>query len=379
MKNILITGLIVISILSSIDVFAQTTQQLSLTNGDGWYRIISSVSSSGGGVVKIYGTSGNNRQTLITMNVSLMRFGQGGSIDITDNLFYNTNHVDQIRGGSVNNQEFVLDVHFVGINNPSNLWVKVDGNNLSLLNNPTFNPTPPDGNVIEISGRVIGTNSKRWPIYFGQNVGIGTAAPDEKLHIKNGGTLLEMDSQYGNDPRILFQNDGTGANPYQTFYRWTGGASNYYATRIYEGGNQGFKIQNGSSTTYGNHTFTDSFVLLKNGNIGIGISSPTQKLQVAGTVYSTEVKVEVAAGQGPDYVFEPNYELRTLQETKEYITENKHLPEIPSAKEMEANGVELGDMNMRLLKKIEELTLYLIEQNGEIQELKKEVNILKNK
>lgn len=271
MKNILITGLIVISTLSSIDVFAQTTQQLSLTNGDGWYRIISSVSSSGGGMVKIYGTSGNNRQTLITMNVSLMRFGQGGSINITDNLFYNSNHVDQIRGGSVNSQEFVLDVHFVGINNPSNLWVKVDGNNLSLLNTPTFNPAPPDGNVIEISGRVIGTNSKRWPVYFGQNVGIGT-------------------------------------------------------------------------------------------------DNPQSKLAVEGQIRATEVKVLTDISV-PDYVFELGYELRTLEETKEYIEAKKHLPEIPSAAEIGENGIDLGDMNMRLLKKIEELTLYVIEQNEQIKKL----------
>ncbi|MEM6737303.1 MAG: hypothetical protein AAF620_14665 [Bacteroidota bacterium] len=99
---------------------------------------------------------------------------------------------------------------------------------------------------------------------------------------------------------------------------------------------------------------------------------------MAGTVYSTEVKVELEAGKGPDYVFESDYKLRTLNETKEYIIKNKHLPEIPSAKEMEANGVDLGDMNMRLLKKIEELTLYQIELMEEMEAMKKELQALKN-
>lgn len=111
------------------------------------------------------------------------------------------------------------------------------------------------------------------------------------------------------------------------------------------------------------------------------------QLGVDGKIRGEEVKVEII--NGPDYVFEPDYELRTLKETKEFITENKHLPEIPPAREMEANGVDLGDMNMRLLKKIEELTLYQIEllerleqlesKNAEIDELQKKIEVLENK
>ena len=85
----------------------------------------------------------------------------------------------------------------------------------------------------------------------------------------------------------------------------------------------------------------------------------SDELVIDGKIRSEEVKVEII--NGPDYVFDPDYKLRTLKETKEYITENKHLPEIPTAKEMEANGVDIGNMNMLLLKKIEELTLYQIE------------------
>ena len=72
---------------------------------------------------------------------------------------------------------------------------------------------------------------------------------------------------------------------------------------------------------------------------------------------------------GPDYVFEPTYDLKPLAEIETYIKENKHLPEVPSAKEMEKNGVQLGEMNMLLLKKIEELTLHIIEQNKRIETL----------
>ncbi|MBV6645195.1 MAG: hypothetical protein KI790_07085 [Cyclobacteriaceae bacterium] len=107
-----------------------------------------------------------------------------------------------------------------------------------------------------------------------------------------------------------------------------------------------------------------------------------------GQIRATEVKV-LANITVPDYVFESDYELRTLKETKKYITKNKHLPEIPSASEIGENGIDLGDMNMRLLKKIEELTLYQIEllerleqlesKNMEIEDLKKEIELLKNR
>jgi hypothetical protein len=81
--------------------------------------------------------------------------------------------------------------------------------------------------------------------------------------------------------------------------------------------------------------------------------------------------------QGPDYVFEKDYDLLSLSELETYITQNKHLPEVPSAKEMEAEGLNLKEMNLLLLKKVEELTLHLIEmkktseiQANEIESLK---------
>jgi len=87
------------------------------------------------------------------------------------------------------------------------------------------------------------------------------------------------------------------------------------------------------------------------------------------------VRVDLSV-PGPDYVFERNYKLPTLEEIKFYIDRNKHLPEVPSASEMEKNGIPLGEMNMLLLKKVEELTLYVIEQNKNNQDLKQQLERL---
>ncbi|MFZ0597037.1 MAG: hypothetical protein WAM46_08650 [Flavobacterium sp.] len=102
-------------------------------------------------------------------------------------------------------------------------------------------------------------------------------------------------------------------------------------------------------------------IVANNGNVGIGTANPTSKLTVAGDINSREVKVTVNAGA--DFVFENNYELLTLEVLAEYIKTNKHLPEVPSAKTMQENGINLSEMNIKLLQKIEELTLYAIEQD----------------
>ncbi|MCV9387471.1 hypothetical protein [Reichenbachiella ulvae] len=96
---------------------------------------------------------------------------------------------------------------------------------------------------------------------------------------------------------------------------------------------------------------------------------------VTGTVKTNEVKVE--ATQWPDYVFEEGYELPSLENTANYIQEYGHLPGVPSASEVNENGVSLGEMNEVLLKKIEELTLHLIEKDQEILEIKREIEALK--
>ena len=101
------------------------------------------------------------------------------------------------------------------------------------------------------------------------------------------------------------------------------------------------------------------------GYVGIGTDNPQNKLDVNGTIRATEVKVE--AGWS-DFVFDKDYKLPTLQEVENHINEHKHLPDIPSEAEVKENGVSLGEMQAKLLQKIEELTLYTIELNKTVKE-----------
>lgn len=116
-------------------------------------------------------------------------------------------------------------------------------------------------------------------------------------------------------------------------------------------------------------------LVIENGNVGIGSSSPTEKLTVNGTIYGKEVKVDLNV-PAPDYVFKKDYDLASLEEVKAHIDQYGHLPEVPSAMEME-EGINLGEMNMILLKKVEELTLYVIQQKELLENQKQEIQLLK--
>lgn len=117
---------------------------------------------------------------------------------------------------------------------------------------------------------------------------------------------------------------------------------------------------------------------LVTGNVGIGTSNPDEKLTVKGKIHAQEVRIDMIGALVPDYVFATNYKLKTLQEVENYINKNSHLPEIPSAAEFEKNGMLIAEMNISLLKKVEEMTLYLIQQENKLNKQSKEIAAIRN-
>lgn len=159
-----------------------------------------------------------------------------------------------------------------------------------------------------------------------------------------------------------FPDDGTGSFPF-----------NNYGELMIQGTSHGNLYNKGISFLTWDGSSPSAEIrmrILPTGNIGIGTISPDAKLTVNGTIHSKEVKVDLAV-PAPDYVFANDYKLRTLLEVENFVKENSHLPEIPSAAEFEKDGIKVSEMNMSLLKKVEELTLYAIQQQKNTEKLMK--------
>nr|WP_320120081.1 hypothetical protein [uncultured Marinifilum sp.] len=158
-----------------------------------------------------------------------------------------------------------------------------------------------------------------------------------------------------------------------------GGGTNWSDAYVFEMTDSNDNTTDGSiifGATGKNDIFKHLMIVKGTGNIGIGTNSPTAKLSVNGKINAKEVQV-IATGW-PDYVFKPNYSLMSLKDLETYINQNGHLPNIPSEQEVEEKGISLADMDAKLLRKIEELTLYILEQNKKMEEMQEEILQLKN-
>lgn len=203
-------------------------------------------------------------------------------------------------------------------------------------------------------------------------VGIGVDYPEEKLHI-NG--AIRGGGEYG---QLTLRGDNgsvtIGASDNQMLAFVTDRNNFVFNKSIY---NQTgvFSSWNNTNLTLNTNGINRVTILKHNGNMGVGVSNPQYRLDVAGTIRAQEILVNNVSGA--DFVFEEGYYLRPLSDVKMFIKKNKHLPEIQPAKDMQENGVNMNELQIKLLQKIEELTLYLIQQDQIIQELRKEVELLK--
>ena len=201
----------------------------------------------------------------------------------------------------------------------------------------------------------------------GGNVGIGTVNPGSTLSVLSGNTGISIHP--GGAPyfgTIGFNRESGSGTIFNT-------AGN--AFQINNGPDDNLHFQTYSRT--GNQVEPNSLVIMgSSGNVGIGTADTRGfKLAVAGPAIATEVTVK-SLSQWPDYVFAPQYMLPSLSSVKAFVAQNRHLPELPSAQDVARQGVALGELNRLLVKKLEELTLYLMKQQDQIEELHKKVNAL---
>jgi len=215
---------------------------------------------------------------------------------------------------------------------------------------------------------VHGNNELAFKIQSNGNVGIGTSDPKNKLTVK-GVINSEGDGDfYG----AWFGGEKRTENPSINMGVWHNNKGS-----IYWDSNERrlvFSTQNNDSSIF------DNTMSLEDGKVGIGIASvPSDyKLAVAGKIITEEIKVKLQSSGWPDYVFAKDYDLMSVEEVETYIKKNGHLPKMPSAKEVEKEGVLLGEMNKKLLEKIEELTLYTIAQEKKIQQQNKKIKKLES-
>jgi hypothetical protein len=203
-------------------------------------------------------------------------------------------------------------------------------------------------------------------VYIGGKVGIGTTNPSDLLTVDAAG------SGSGTWMNLMSSTDATAG---MTF--WGGNGINsivapYNSDLILQTqSRQSIQLnhQNNSVNLNAGNILLNARVSINTGN------NPADgvDLDVAGTIKAMSVKIGNWTLKAPDYVFDKGYKLPLLKDLEKKIIAEKHLPGLPSAAEMKKNGVDLGEINMALLKKVEELTLYVIDQNKKIEKLEKEI------
>lgn len=384
-KSILLFSLI----LSSMIVYTQNTFPTAVNTAVGIGTGVGAVSGAGGLRLKVTsgvaGTSGIQLTNVTSATTTTTGNGKGLSVDANGNI---------ILTPVVNTTPTITNIYTSDGNLSANRTVTLSNNNLN------FNSASAGGNLF-INGST-------------GNVGIGNTTPASKLDVSgilkaNQAVFTSSLADGQTFPSYLDRNDkcvvagigkniGTGTGYINTrmlnFFDFP--ASNLdikssFLLGIEDRNNFGrFRMagETGGTTNFIvlDKTQIELFKVFDDGNnntvltlpkansyLGIGTTTfvdglDTYRLSVKGAIRADRVRVYTTWA---DYVFNEEYNLPSLEDVEQQIKENGHLKDIPSAKEVEVNGIELGEMNKLLLQKVEELTLYMIE-------MKKEINVLKN-
>lgn len=197
-------------------------------------------------------------------------------------------------------------------------------------------------------------------------VGINTSEPFQMLHVVGGNIMISKTADRApgsTNGSLFFGGDVTTSNSYGNYgIEYVNSAAEGYGLNFW-------KPNTATNTTRNNILFLSDSL----GFVGIGTNHPQAKLAVNGRILAKSIKVSTNATDWPDFVFSPEYKMLSLSDLETYIKTNRHLPDVPSAADVdEQEGVVLEEMNAILLQKVEELTLYIIDLQKQIDELRKE-------
>jgi hypothetical protein len=181
----------------------------------------------------------------------------------------------------------------------------------------------------------------------------------------DGITALQVNGTVKTNNAVVIAKEGASTISNQLYFMNPTG-SRAFNMQLTEGGFPGLSMWRFDGSWY------EAMRIGSNGNVAIGTTDPKgHKLAVAGSIIAEKIKVKTYANW-PDFVFNADYKLPSLQQLEAFIIANKHLPEIPSANDIAENGHDLGEMNKKLLQKVEELTLYVIDLQKQLDVLKKQ-------
>jgi hypothetical protein len=316
--------------------------------GDPTYNFRIGVATGGGGAgdIRQFATGGTNRLIWGTNALDRMALNSSGYLGIGTIDPETKLHV---KGGDIKINDSFPFLYFT----PTDI-----GANSGIRFNDQTTPASPAGYMI------YNYSQSAFKIFHGENsssglnldinhkLGLGLDVPAGKMHIKyNSGTgnphLMLEEASSTDGGRITFKNAGT--TKFWDLWGYPDPTNANANFNIYYSG------------------LGNILSIQGNGNVGIGTTTPDNKLDVLGVIRANEIIVETGWA---DYVFENNYALKDLNEVEKYINENKHLPNVPSAKEIQEKGAHVAELMTKMMAKIEELTLYTIKQQKEIDELK---------